>query len=358
MKKTVLALCAMTLASGAAMAQSSVTVFGVIDLAARNLKGADSVKFLSNEGRAASRLGFRGVEDMGGGMKASFHLEHAVLPDDGSVSGDFWQRRATVSLTSGFGEVRIGRHKLSTRTILDDFDPFGTSGMAEITRLYSGLRLSSGPLQLSVAGAGFINRSSNQVAYFLPSNLGGVYGSFDVSAGEGASDSTTTAVSNKGYSGRLGYRTKELNVSAAYGEHGVNSKLKTMTVGASYDFGAFAVQGMYSKNERGSLDQKVLNIGGSAKLGEGRLIASYAKADGNGRSVVGGLTRAVHDASLIALGYDYSLSKRTSVYGTYARISNDGNGTFSLGGTRAGGAEGPIAGGNSTGYEVGIRHSF
>ncbi len=326
MKKTVLAFAALASVSGAALAQSSVTAFGIIDLAARNLKGADSVRYLSNEGRATSRLGFRGVEDLGGGLKAGFHIETQVNPDDGSVGGNFWQRRATVSLMGGFGEVRLGRDKSHTRTLIDTFDPFGTSGMPGLNRLITDVDR---------------NRMDNSVMYFLPS-MGGVYGSISVTMGEGANTSST----QRSTSVRLGYKTKALDVSYANGQFGDSNKLKINALGASYDFGGFALMGQYGTFKQGAVDRKLTSIGGTVKLGAGKLIGSYARTSG----------AANREANLMAIGYDHSLSKRTTVYGTFARISNDGTSTFSLNG--ASGRALPVAGGNSTGYEVGIRHNF
>lgn len=325
MKKSVLALAALTLASGAALAQSSVTVFGIVDLAARNLKGADSVKYLSNEGRSASRLGFRGVEDLGGGMKASFHIEHGFNPDSGTTDAVFWQRRATVSLSGGFGEIRLGRHKTATRTLQDDFDPFGTSGMPGLNRLMGLDR----------------NRTDNQVMYLLPS-MGGMYGSFAVAAGEGGN----AAGAQRSMAGRLGYKAGALDVSGAYGQYGTGTKLKISSVGASYDFGGFMLQGQYNEYDQGNLTHKVANIGGSMKVGAGKIIASYGRA--------GGIRNFKGD--LMALGYDHSLSKRTTLYTTFARIDNKELSTFSLLG--ASGRALPVAGGNSTGYEFGVRHTF
>lgn len=325
MKKSVLALVALASMSGAAMAQSSVTAFGIIDLAARSMKGADTVNYLSNEGRATSRLGFRGVEDMGGGLKAGFHIETQVNPDDGSVGGNFWQRRATVSLMGDFGELRLGRDKSHTRTLIDTFDPFGTSGMPGLNRLIALDR----------------NRMDNGVMYFLPS-MGGVYGSVSVTAGEGSDTSAT----QRSTSARLGYKSKAFDLSGAYGQFGSTNKLKITALGASYDFGGFMLQGQYSQYKQGANDLKVANIGGSVKLGAGKLIGSYGRASG----------AANREANLLAVGYDHSLSKRTSLYGTIARIDNKGTSTFSLNG--ANGRALPVAGGNSSGYEVGVRHNF
>lgn len=331
MKKTVLAFAALASMSGAALAQSSVTAFGIIDLAARSMKGADSVKYLSNEGRATSRLGFRGVEDLGGGLKAGFHIETQVNPDDGSVGGNFWQRRATVSLMGDFGEIRLGRDKSPTRTLLDTFDPFGTSGMPGLNRL--------------ITDGVDRNRMDNSVIYFLPS-MGGVYGSVGVTAGEGSNSSST----QRSTSARLGYKAGAFDVSGAYGQFGSSNKLKITALGGSYDFGGFMLQGQYSTYKQGSSTRKLASVGGSVKLGAGKLIGSYARTGGVANT----------KADLLAIGYDYSLSKRTTLYTTLARIDNKDGGTaaqtFSLNG--ATGAALAVGNGNSTGYEVGIRHNF
>lgn len=324
MKKTVVALAAL-LGSVGAMAQSSVTVFGVIDVAARNLKGANSVKYLSNEGRAASRLGFRGVEDIGGGLKASFHIEHGLSPDSGAADAVFWQRRATVSLSGDFGEVRLGRHKAATRTLLDEFDPFATSGMVGLNRIIGSDR----------------NRMDNQVGYYFP-KMGDFYGNVEVSAGEGSN--TTSA--QRSTAARFGYKTKDLHLSGAYGQFGDTNKLKLTALGASYSFGDFGLTGNFSQYKQGATTLKVSNLGATLKMGNGKLIGSYGNASG----------AANRDANLIAVGYDHSLSKRTTLYTTYGRIDNKGTSTFSLLGSA--GASLPLAGGNSTGYEFGVRHNF
>lgn len=330
MKKNVLAFAALTLVSGLAVAQSSVTLFGVLDVSGRHIKGADSATLLASDGRTSSRLGVRGVEDLGGGLKAAFWLESGLSPDSGSAGDPFWGRRATLSLLGGFGELRLGRQKLSDRTIVDDFDPFGTLGVGELTTIYSGLT------------GGFVNRSSNQVAYYLPS-MGGMYGSFDLTAGEGAD-------ANKAVSGRLGYKAGPLHLSGAYGQHGTGSKYKTATFAGAYVVGAVNLSLMYTENKRGAAKQKVTNLGAIWTLGQGKLIGSFGKASGN----------AAASAKLFAIGYDYSLSKRTGIYTTFAKIDNDAGTRFSVGGTRsaAPNPERAALGGNSTGYEVGVRHSF
>ena len=313
MKKTVLAFAALASMSGAALAQSSVTAFGIIDLAARSLKGADSVKYLSNEGRATSRLGFRGVEDLGGGLKASFHIETHVNADDGSVGGNFWQRRATVSLLGGFGELRLGRDKATTRTLLDAYDPFGTSGMPGLNRL--------------ITDGVDRNRLDNGVIYFLPS-MGGVYGSVGVTAGEGANSAST----QRSVSGRLGYKAGAFDVSGAYGEFGSSNKLKITALGGSYDFGGFKLAGAWIDPAGAA---KGFVIGGTVRLGTVSLLAEFAR-DTNA------------DDTDFLLEAKYPLSKRTFAYAAYLQDGKKKNGAFNA----------ATVGKNVNGFGLGIRHNF
>ena len=110
MKKTLVALAA--LASASAFAQSSVTLYGVLDASIENVKGTKSVTQVSSDNLASSRLGFRGVEDIGGGLKGKFVLETAVKVDTGANGGGttrFFDRAAWVSLEGAYGELRLGR---------------------------------------------------------------------------------------------------------------------------------------------------------------------------------------------------------------------------------------------------------
>jgi predicted porin len=337
MKKALIALAVLGLTGGAAVAQSSVTMFGVLDMSLRYTKASgQTLKQLANDGLNSSRLGVRGVEDLGGGLKAGFWLEGRINGDNGSVdTSRFWGRRTSVSLMGDFGEVRLGRGKTSTRLHIDDFDPYSTTGLGDVEKVYSVLGSASDTL----------NRSDNMVQYFLPSNLGGVYGSVDVAAGEGTAG-------KKMYGGRLGYKQGPINVAAALQETtGTgNVKFKQMSIGGSYDFGIAKPSLNYSQNEFGAREQKLLTFGLTVPLGQGQILASYtdAKANGAAESLSG-----VGDAKLMAASYVYNLSKRTALYTTVAQIKNSGLGRFAL-------ANSPVVtnGAKSSGFDVGVRHSF
>ena len=173
MKKSLIAL-AVLAASGAAMAQSSVTLFGIVDATYAYGSGSVANKSqLTNSGYNSSRLGFRGVEDLGGGMSASFWLEAGVNNDNGSggttstnnqgasgVTGGgglTFNRRSTVSLNGGFGEVRLGRDYTPTFWNHTIYDPFGTNGVGSSVNTFSTLG----------SGTTTLVRANNSIGYFL-----------------------------------------------------------------------------------------------------------------------------------------------------------------------------------------------
>ena len=108
MKKTLLALAAIA-ASSAAFAQSSVTLYGVVDASVESVKGNNTVTRVSSDNLASSRIAFKGVEDLGGGLKATFLLDAAVAVDTGAAGSTLFGRSAYVGLTGGFGTLRAGR---------------------------------------------------------------------------------------------------------------------------------------------------------------------------------------------------------------------------------------------------------
>lgn len=344
MKKSLLALAALTAFAGVASAQSSVTLFGIIDLAAANVKNgsAGSLKTLSSGRSNTSRLGFRGVEDLGGGLKAGFWLEGQVDADTGGT-GMNWQRRSTVSLMGSFGELRLGRDLDPTYNGWGAYDLWGYVGVATTANLRAGF--------LGNGGATTAVRTSNGISYWLPA-MGGLYGNFTVAAGEGA-------VGNKYMGGRLGYAAGPLNVSGSWGKTDKSGTalddLTTMNFGASYNFGAATVLAAYEKSEYSTMDQTLMTLGVRVPMGAGSFKAQYTKASGTGAAA----TRDQYDATLLSLGYEYKLSKRTMLYTNYGNLNNGGTTTTGANYTASGsGPAGIKRGESSTGYEFGIRHDF
>jgi predicted porin len=349
MKKSLFALAALTAFAGVASAQSSVTLFGVVDANVRNVKNSSgSLKSLSTDGMGSSRLGFRGVEDIGGGLRASFWLEGSLQADNGNAAGQNWQRRSTVSLTGGFGEIRLGRDYTPDFWNHTIFDPFGTNGVGSSVNLFNASAAGG------ATGATTIVRANNSVGYFLPGGLGGMYGQVMVAAGEGATG-------NKHMGFRFGYAAGPVNVALAYGKTDVGSASATdwkrINLGASYNLGFMTLMGQYitadvtGGTSNGTETVNYL-IGANVNAGaQGTFKVSYVKSDGDGPST----SLNARDATQLAFGYQHALSKRSSVYAHYSRISNKTGASYTA---SSGGPAGHAAGKGSTGYEFGVNHTF
>jgi predicted porin len=344
MKKTLIALAAVA-ATSAAFAQSSVTLFGVVDLNIRNEKlgTAKAVTTMSKDGISSSRLGFRGTEDLGGGMSAGFWLEGAIDADTGGTAINF-QRRSTVSLMGGFGEVRLGRDFTPTFMNHTVYDPFGTNGVASSTNTFGAIA--------GLASATTV-RSNNTVAYFTPNTLGGFFGQLQYGIKETNADSSASD-----YLGvRVGYNAGPLSVALATAQEGtggtpysLNKNPSRTNIGASYDFGVAKPMLQYTTAKQDGVGKmSSLLLGVTAPLGGGVLKASYVTTG------VKGFGFDLGDAKQFGIGYDYNLSKRTAVYGTYATRSVDAGFALIPGATGVAATAGIQ---KSRAFEVGVRHSF
>ncbi|GHC92901.1 porin [Pseudorhodoferax aquiterrae] len=341
-------------ASLGASAQSSVTLFGVVDANVRYVKnsGLSSNYGMSNSGLSSGRLGFRGVEDLGGGLKAGFWLESDVNADTGTISptGKMFQRRSTVSLMGNWGEIRLGRDFSPASVHSFKYDPFGVIGIG-------GQNVTS---RIPGAIASYY-RHDNAVGYFTP-NFGGLQAEFMF-----APDEQATSNTGRHMSGRLSYDNGPVSVSLSYGTTNVayngtsTGKYKQLGLAGSYNFGvAQLIASMYRDDlpfgtygtagvTAGSEDRWLIGV--NIPIGNDQIRASYVRT--NARKGTAGYNDS--DADKWAIGYVHNMSKRTSIYGTVSRVSNDGGANFAI----AGGAPTPGGwSGNSTGAEVGIKHSF
>lgn len=356
MKKITRVAACVALAMGGtavAYAQSTVTLFGIVDTNVAHLRssGNGSVNILGTDGNLSSRLGFRGVEDLGGGLKAGFWLEAALNPDVGtggstnannqpsgaSNSGGLtFGRRATISLMgNNWGEVRLGRDYVPGFWNLSGFSPFGTNGIGSSSFLFY-------PVQ---SAARITNvRASNSVGYHLP-KMGGVYGQVMYAFGENAA-SGPTKNDGRALGIRVGYKSGPVDVAVATTKTEISSlgDLRQTNIGGSYDFGVATMMLLWNQNKVGNTSTKSALVGARIPLGQGHVRVAYSRVNASG---------VANDAQHLALGYVYDLSKRTAVYGHVARIDNKGNGVnYNLGQAVK------TPGGNSDGFEFGIRHTF
>jgi len=348
MKKSLIALAAMA-AAGVASAQSSVTLFGIVDATLAHGSGSVSSKTqLTNSGYNSSRLGFRGTEDLGGGMSASFWLEAGLNNDSGAGAntntnnqasgstgggGLTFNRRSTVSLAGGWGELRLGRDYSPQFWNLTVFDPFGTNGVGTTQTLNS-----------IITGVTAV-RASNGIGYFLPPNLGGFYGQVQYYLGENNSVPSATKDDGTGYGVRLGFASGPFNVALALSKTNYAAgDVKQDNIGGQWDFGMAKLMAHYSRDSAGTVDAKGWLIGTLVPVGAGEIRAAYSRYR----------TDAAGDptSKKFALGYVHNLSKRTALYATYARVKNSGGASQGLNGAVTGANE------SSNGYDLGIRHSF
>jgi predicted porin len=370
MRKTLVAAAACAAAS-IACAQSSVTLFGVVDAAVAYTTGSGAVSSskwqVTNSSNSFSRLGFRGTEDLGGGYAAGFWLEAGLQNDTGAgyltnannqLSGTTggggltFSRRSTVSLSGPFGEVRLGRDYTPTFWNTALFDPFGTGGGIGANHVYfasqSGLAAPTG------------TRTSNSIGYFLPPTLGGFYGQVMYAVGENASNAVLPGPlplwtqDDGSYAGvRVGYLNGPFNVAIATGKTTyATGDLRLTNLGISYVFESLMgmkLMAEYYDESLGSIDAQGALVGLNLPIGPGEIKLSYARYERDALTIA---NPSKPTSAKVALGYVHNLSKRTALYATVARISNSHGAAQAL--------TGVITSPNSasTGTEFGFRTAF
>lgn len=336
---------AAALLAGAAGAQTAnVSLFGLIDtnLQRYSASGAASLTRMGTDGLSSSRWGIRGTESLGDGMSASFWLEGAFSGDSGSIgstntnnqstgsASGLFGRRATVSLSGNFGELRLGRDLTPAFMNLSDFNLYGTNGTGNAGAMFY-------PIFSSVTHV----RASNGISYLTPAALGGVYGHVTYAFGENATNSD-----GRYASGRIGYKQGPLHIAVGTARTNYLAGNQTQTTaGASYDFGVARLNALYGVNKKAGVENSAFHVGVAVPLGAFEVRAGYTDArvkGGDGaRQIMGGVL--------------YSLSKRTTLYVDASQVDNKGAGkTFGV----SDGLKPVTAGGNSTGFEAGIRHTF
>jgi predicted porin len=339
--------------SSAASAQSSVTLFGVVDTTLAIGRGSIADKTqLTNSGNSNSRLGFRGIEDLGGGLAAGFWLEMGVNTDDGTgqqtnannqISGASpagamtFNRRSTVSLSGSFGEIRLGRDFTPQFWNQTVFDPYSTTGVGTSQMMKSSL---GGPVTL---------RSSNGIGYFLPPNLGGFYGQYQHYFGENVQTDANLPTEDDGTGDavRMGYTKGPVNAAITFSKtRYATGDIKTSNAGASYDFGFVKLAAAYDQDKvSGSAEGKGYLLAATAPVGVGEFKAAFSSYK---ISATGPASRS----DKIALGYVHNLSRRTALYLTLAHVKNKNGARQALNDAQTG------AGRSSSGYDFGLRHSF
>lgn len=332
MNKHLIALAAVaTLAtSGAALAQSSVTIYGRLDASVGTQDkgaGSDSKMFSGGDvGLTTPRLGFRGTEDLGGGLKANFQLEQRLDVTSGALtSATNFHGAATLGLAGNFGQIRAGR----MTTVYDDVRGLSNSRNVFDSNGFTptGAVFKSG---FKTKNLDYSSRFNSQLRYDMPV-MGGVYGgvsyAFEQNAGK----------DDKLVGFMLGYKAGGLDVALGYQDE--KTKQKYTTLAGAYDMGSFAVSAGY--NQRSGVaaadgDDAEYNLGVEVPVGAFKLSAGYAAS--KTKNIVNTLK-----SSGFGFGGTYSLSKRTRVYAGYSKVEEKTLGKVT---------------GENTILALGVRHDF
>ncbi len=327
MKFFLVPLCCLVLPAPFAAAQSAVQVYGVVDLALVSDSNSGKSQLAVNSGQqTASRLGFKGTEDLGGGLSASFLIESQIEADTGipSYATRPFGSQSWVGLSGGFGSVKLGRMFTPYFGAIATNDPFDAKGPGESTRVFqdSGVRM------------------DNTIKYSLPPGLGGWYADLAYGAGESAGNSAA----NRQISMDAGYAQGPLNIELAH--HTTNDSLgatlaRSTLIAGNYDFAAIRAWMVVARNRNDStLDTQDMLIGASMSFGRSSVAVDYVhKRD-----------KLHHDANATqcALGYYYTLSRRSNVYLIASRLANGSAANY----------QAQLPGGTRRLIAAGLRHQF
>lgn len=343
MKKILAAAIVSAFAAPAFAATANVDVYGVLDLSVESLDDGSSRG--TNLSSNASRLGFKGAEDLGGGLSAIWQIETTLTMDRSDTYGG--ARDTFVGLKGGFGTVKLGYFNTPTKQLSRKLDLFNN-------RLGDTRNLLRSDNTNGASGNTWEERFRNGIRYDTPS-FSGLSGSVHYAT------QTNADVANNNdldaYSLGANYANGPIFVGATYQRNNLAvGNESNWRLGAGYNMGDLKLVALYakSKDQRGTsgADRGVWGLGAGYKLGNGEIKGQYYKADDEDMTANSG-------ANLFAVGYDYNLSKRTQVYVAYAKTNNDSAARFSVTGGAHGDNLGAAANGSDpSGFALGMSHKF
>lgn len=349
MHKKIIALAIAGLASTGAMAQSNVTVYGLVDAGITHYKsdGGKTVNAVDSSLNSGSRLGFKGTEDLGNGLSALFVLEYALSNDTNSALGSAskWSgtaaRQQFVGLSSNqWGTLTAGRLQGAAFKWACAYSPntggfFGTDlRLGAHTNLFCG---NSG-------------RLDNAISYVSPT-----FGGLTVELNHARVTETGTPDNFNNTVGAT-YVNGPLNIGLVYNMAKRNDQptdldIREYGIGGSYDFNVVKLFASFTSNKKDTqADQKKYQVGASVPVSaQGVVSGSYAASRMGGTDL---------DSTAWSLMYTHSLSKRTALYGGYVQVNNDSQAKVGVGAPPPVSDSVPTPGGTSSGYAFGMRHSF
>lgn len=305
MKKTLLAI-AVLAASGAAFAQSSVTLYGRADIGLTKITGTSVALQDGGSVGTSSRIGFRGVEDLGGGLKASFLVEAGYRADANTGATTLGSRNSYIDLSGGFGTVRLGRHLNPALLIAATHGgAWGTDyGQASNSNI------------MSIEGA----RYNNAMSYMSP-DFGGVTVMLttatkeaDTYAVNSLAGTGAVAATKMPFATLIAYKGGPVLAHLALTKNGRGGEKLLAQVGATYDAGVVKASLLVEQDANQVGGKNAYSLGLTAPLGASKLQFTYGK-DQKGTAA---------DVTQLAVGGQYDLSKRSNVYGYVAQLKSAG----------------------------------
>jgi len=389
MQKKLIALAlASAFAAPAFAATSNVDIGGTMDLSFDYLDSDTATNGSNvNVSSNASNIFFKGAEDLGGGMKAIWQIQSyfsvggtgnadtGVLgeaPKDGISSGNTY-----VGLAGGFGTVLMGKHEAPAKLISRSVDLFNnqigdtrnfTANAGKSLAVAMTTPTSATTPFAGVYSGGFDLRPNNVIAYASP-NFSGFTAMVAYVTNVGETGATTDS-SVDAWSANAKYENGPFYVGLGWQQHNLSNAdsalndEQTWRLAASYAFGDLKFLGYYEKQDNlnvltgvpatatvTSADRTIWGLGAAYKMGAFTLKGQYYDSGDVGSIANSG-------ASMYALGVDYSLSKRTTILAAYAATDNDSAASYSAFGGGHGDNPGTTAGGNPSGFSLGVRHAF
>lgn len=389
MKKSLFAIAAVTAFAGAAQAQSSVTAYGIADAGIASVSNTTasggSTTGVQSGGLASPRLGFKGVEDLGGGLKAGFVLEAEVLTANGAANATqvsssngsataqttgFFNRASFLSVADAkFGEVKIGLSNTATYDNQVKFDPLKAANLGGYLNTSTSLDAVSAGAASSQQAA---NRGTNALSYTSPTFMG-VQARFLTGEAQGATGQNQ-------YAGIASY-LRVTDYGLAYTWQALEVAATMRTVSGTGGAGASATSGLY-----GSYDFKIVKpyviynnnankvpgtaqgmnyiskmVGAEAPITPTITVAAQYTQNINGNVQTGNVSGTNSAQGVMA---KYALSKRTSLYALGAFSQNGGAGASLTSTSKFTGYTSPIAltgqtnYANQTAYMLGLNHTF
>jgi predicted porin len=339
MKKKLLAVAVVgALASPVAFAQ---TLYGIVDVGYQNIKYADgdfNKHFIQSGQHSGSRFGVRGSEDLAAGTYAMYQVEFNIVADTGGPGATDTTRLTFVGLGSkAWGEFTLGRQYTHT---FHTFAVGSASGYGTFSSFY-----------VAALGPGITTRASNSVKYSSP-----VMGGFSVGALWAPGESTTAGASSNGdyMDFALRYTPGPFGVAVSHAiataeAAGTSNDTDMTQITANWDNRAWGIYGGYlmTDNDTNTVDRTAWWINPVVRFG-GRHELYFLYGTGENDLVSG------QESTTIAVTYQHVMSKRTRVYTSLGRVSNDNGAATGLNGQAAAGA----AGYDPRGFQLGLLHSF